>query len=172
MKFISNVAAAIACLGMLVPQSVLASQARSKANTPKPTIHELVLGQGGSLRGQVVDAQNKPVAQTKIVVLAGGKQVKETTTDSDGRFEVKQLRTGLYAVGSARGFGVFRTWTATTAPADSIHAALIVEQSGAIRGQQDSILWYWLTNPWVVSLGLAALIITPIAVSNNDRSGS
>jgi hypothetical protein len=170
MKIFSNAIAAIACFGLLLPQSTFAQTASNAANHAKPPVRDLVLGQGGTLQGQVVDAQNAPRAGTAVIVLAGGKKVRETTTDNKGHFVVDGLRSGLYAVGSEGGFGVYRTWTSVTAPPSTPSAALIVESGEIVRGQ--SPLWYWLTNPWIVSLGIAALIVVPIAVNNNDKSSS
>ena len=170
MKSLSYTAAAIACLGLALPQSLLAQTAQRPVHV-KPPIHDLILDQGGKLRGQVVRSQNAPVANTKVIVISGRKKVAETTTDADGRFEFAGLRAGMYAVGSAAGFGVYRTWTAEVAPPSALSAALIVEDERVVRGQGQ--LWYWMTNPFIVSALIAALIAIPIAVNNNDKkSGS
>ena len=170
MKFMSNVAVTVACLGLLLPQSVLAQQTTAAKKSAKPPVRDLVLGQGGTVRGQVVDAQNNPVASTLVAVVANGKKIRETTTDGNGRFSVSGLGSGVYAVGSAGGFGLYRTWSATAAPPATPTAALIVEDGSIERGQSQVL--YWLTDPWVISLAIAAAIAIPIAVNNNKKSGS
>ena len=94
MNFMSNVAVTLACLGLLLPQSVLAQQTTAAKKSAKPPVRDLVLAQGGIVRGQVVDAQNVPVASTLVAVVANGKKIRETTTDRNGRFVVSGLQSG------------------------------------------------------------------------------
>ena len=167
-RIVSQTAVAIACLGMLLPPSALAAGTPGANKQAKPTVRDVALGQQGSLRGQVVSAENVPVANKKVLVVAKGKQVAVTTTDAKGRFSVEDLRAGTYAVGTESTFGIYRTWTAQTAPPSAVPAAMLVEDGRVVRGQ--SRMWYWLTDPFVITAALGAAIALPIALNNRGTS--
>ena len=167
-RVISQSAIAMACVGLLLPQSVLAVGTQGAAEQPKPPVHDLVLGQRGTLRGQVVSAENKPLASTTVLVVANGKKIAKTTTDARGHFAIEGLRAGTYAVGTESTFAVYRTWTEATAPPTAQPAAMLVTDSRVVRGQGRA--WYWLTNPFVCTAALGAAIALPIALNNRSPS--
>jgi hypothetical protein len=47
---------------------------------------------------------------------------------------------------------------------------LLVTGDQIVRGQGG--LRYWLTNPWVLSIAVAAAIAVPIALSNRSKSSA
>jgi hypothetical protein len=169
-RMISQSAIAMACVGLLLPQSVLAAGTQGATEQAKPPVHDLVIGQRGILRGQVVTAENRPLASTSVLVVAKGKTVAETTTDANGHFAVEGLRTGTYAIGTESTFAIYRTWTEATAPPTAQPAVLLTTDSRVVRGQGRA--WDWLTNPFVLTAALGAGIALPIALNNNKGSSS
>lgn len=172
MKFVmrlSHWAAALACVGMLLPQSALATTPQLP-NQGMPPIYDAKLGRGGTLTGQVVNKQNVPVAGTPVVVFHQGKAVRNTTTDADGRYAVDGLRGGLYVLRTDKGFTIYRAWSPETAPPAAQASTMIVNGDEVLRAQGRA--WYWLTNPWLISAGIAAAIIIPIAVNNDSKTSS
>jgi hypothetical protein len=87
---------------------------------------ELRLGAGCTLRGRAIDAEDKPAASVEIWLqrnsFAGyflpqveNKDVARSTTDSDGRFEFKDVAAGTWWVGPRAYYGV-----------DEAHAAMSI----------------------------------------------
>jgi len=84
--------------------------------TPSPQVSDVSLKDGGILLGRVVDLQGAGVTGVPVSVKAQNREVAQTTTTADGRFVVKGLRGGVYHVAAAEGQGVYRLWSAGTAP--------------------------------------------------------
>ncbi len=65
----------------------------------------------GSLSGTVLGADEKPVSGARVIVqTSDGRTPRATTTDENGRFRVKGLRSGPYDV-RARSGKVWSAWT-------------------------------------------------------------
>jgi len=177
-RWLTATAVCLSCLGMLLPQTVLAADAPqpdgplpSAVSPPMPAVNDVALQAGGALVGQVVDQQGVPLAHTPVLVRQNDQEVASTITDDNGRFEVSGLRGGLYQVVAGQGVGIYRLWAANTAPPTAQASAMVVSGNDVVRGQDGGLL-YWLTNPWVLAGIIAAAIAIPIAVSNHNRSSS
>src|SRR3954470_6107190 len=94
---LGSIAAAIACIGMVLPTSAMAAAA---ANS------DIALRTGGLLVGQVVDQQGVAKAGTPVSVQFAGKEVVNTTTDANGVFAAKGLRGGQYQLVTPQGGSV------------------------------------------------------------------
>jgi hypothetical protein len=129
-------AASLAMAGLLAPQTGLAGQTpTSPAPAAIPMASDLALGQGGLLRGQVVDAQGAPLAGASISVWHDNQQVVRTVADEQGQFVVTGLRGGVHQVVAGEGSAVYRLWTAQTAPPAAAQAAMIVSGNQVVRAQ-------------------------------------
>jgi hypothetical protein len=158
-------------MGTVLPQSVLAASPATAARTaPQVAVIDVALGQGGALRGQLVDAQGAPLSGATVSVQQNGREVTSTATDGQGNFAVSGLRGGVYQVATANSAGVYRLWAADTAPPAAQQQALLVSGGDAVRGQSQAARFF--TNPWVLAGLVGAAIAIPIAVSNSDRSSS
>ena len=165
---IKMMVALLSCVGMLLPQTLLAAPAGPQQ--PPALITDVELQDGGVFQGTVVDAAGAAMTNTKVVVLKQGRTVAETATDDSGRFAIGQLRGGTYQVVTARSSGVYRLWAPQTAPPAARTTALLVEGGDVFRGQMGPVGMF-LTNRWVIVGIIGAAIAVPIAVHNRN-SGS
>ncbi|MEM6799525.1 MAG: carboxypeptidase-like regulatory domain-containing protein [Planctomycetota bacterium] len=176
-RFVQRAAAAVACVGMLMPQSVLAAPA-----VPAASQQDIALRDGGLLVGQIVDAQGKAVAGSDVAVLLGKNEVVRTKTDKNGVFAAKGLRGGEYRVQAAGVQVAYRMWAPQTAPPAASNGALIVAGGEVISGQCNScppgygcppsggggIVGWIKDHPLLVATGVAAAIAIPLAVADDD----
>ncbi len=179
-RFAQQAAAMLACVGMLLPHSVLAS-------APATTFsqQDIALREGGLLVGQVVDAQGAAIASSEVSVLFGDAEVVRTKTDKNGVFAAKGLRGGEYRVITAGGQVAYRLWAPQTAPPAASKGVLIVSGDQVINGQCNTCppgyggcnscppsgggLVGWIkSHPLLVASGVAAAIAIPLAVADDD----
>ena len=166
------VCVSLACLGMILPASVLeAAPLAGRASPRRPVLSDVELDAKGTLRAIVINAQGIPVAGTPIVVYQGSREVGRTSTDAMGWFSIRGLRGGTCQVTVGRHAVRLRTWAARTAPPKTKRAALIVVGDGVVRGQRP--LGEFLCSDCVLVTALvAAMIAVPIAVYNSDGKPS
>lgn len=117
------------------PQTNTRGEAVPTNSRPAVTVQDIALGHGGTLSGQVVDAQGHALAATAVSIRQNGAELLQTNTDRDGKFAVSGLRGGMYQVVSGEGAGNFRLWVEDTAPPAAQPSALIVAQQDLVRGQ-------------------------------------
>jgi len=168
----------LACFGMIVPTPVLQASvagqgsAQQIARTPLGG-GDIVLRPDGSLAGQVVDVNGRPLGGAQVSVRYGDREVAVEVTDKSGHFRVKGLRTGTceLVVGQVR--ETYRIWAPKTAPPSARPGVLFVAGKKQVRGQQ-SPLCGWLSNPCflVGALITAAAIAVPVAIHNSRRPSS
>ncbi len=107
--------------------------------TPKkvvqPTAIDVAMAKDGSITGRVLDADQKGVAKTTVSIRQGKTEVVQAVTDAEGRFEVADLKGGVYLVAASSGFGLFRFWTAKSAPPKSHDQVLLMSKAVVVRAQ-------------------------------------
>lgn len=186
MMQLPSLARGIVCLatfGMLLPHTLVAAQTGQPSPALQPTISQpavvapisdVRLHEGGTLLGQVVDAQGIAAANKPVAVHAHNRVVGSAVTDKHGHFVVSGLQGGVYqVVAGSDGTGAYRLWVNKTAPPVAKPAALIVCGDQVVRGQCYPSLVRFLTNPWVVAGLIGTAIAVPIALNNHDsESGS
>ena len=159
---------------LLLPlQQVLAAnpQVFSKAQQPAAAapvvIRDIALQAGGTMRGQVVDAQGNPCGQIPLRVVRTTDQapVAIAQTDAQGRFDVSGLTGGVYRVETPAGAAVYRLWAPNTAPPSAVASALVVQGDPAVRGNLGGLGWFGWT---LIGLGVAAAIALPLALDDDD----
>lgn len=166
-----RLAAAIACVGLITPQSAFAAA---------PAIADVALADGGVFVGKVVNAQGAPIAATTVSIRQAGQEVASAVTDETGSFAAAGLRGGQYEVVAADGSVVYRLWAPGTAPPAANTAALVVTGSEVFSGQYapyseggNGGLLRWIKNhPILVGAGIATAIAVPIAVADDDDPAS
>ena len=117
----------LACLGMIVPHGVLASE-----QTAAP-LKNLKLTANGTLNGVVVDSQGKPTLTT-VVVRFNGAPVARAHTNSSGRFAISGVRAGVHQIQAGTNRSVVRLWSAEAAPKSAKTAAVLISNN-VVRGQ-------------------------------------
>jgi hypothetical protein len=164
-KWFGTVAAAIACMGMVLPPSVMA------AAPAKPVTggNDIALRDGGLLVGQVLDAQGVVKANSPVSIRFANHEVVRTTTDKNGVFAAKGLRGGEYQLMTQEGISTCRLWAADTAPPSARPAALVVSGE-VVRGQGPVGNWVtWMkAHPYITAGTIATAIAVPVILANTD----
>lgn len=170
-RLVQHVAAALACAGLLVPQSVFAAPAPAVAQVIQS---DVALAEGGLLVGKVVDAQAKPMVEAEVSIRQGEAEIVRTATDKNGVFAAKGLRGGEYQVVAAGGQVSYRLWAPTTAPPAANRSVLIVSGTNVIAGQHPhgGIVGWVKDHPMMVAAGIAAAIAIPVALADDDDPSS
>lgn len=152
---------ALVCVGMMLPQAVMGA-----APAPKVKINDVALGNGGMLVGQVVDQQGLGIAGAQVVVLQQGRKPVQTVADKAGKFQTAGLSGGPAQVVTAGGQGVYRLWTAKTAPPTATRSAMILSNGSVVRGQHHGM------GGWLLPALAAGGIIAGVAVATSNTSSS
>ena len=122
-------AAAIACLGMLISPLAMAAPPGQPG-----AVVDVALGEGGVLRGVLVNANGALIGETPVSIRSAGREVLRVTTNARGEFAAPGLKGGVYELAAGKHHGVYRVWAPGTAPPSANHGVLAV--SGDImRGQ-------------------------------------
>lgn len=165
-RWFNKLMVTVACCGVVAPQNLLAASPAA----PQPLVRDVALGNNGSFAGQVVDAQGTAIAGAEVVVVQNDQQVAATRTDGSGSFAINGLRSGVHQVASGSSVSVVRFWAPNTAPPSANSRVMLVADPTVARGNGGVV--GFLTNPWVLAGAVAAAIAIPIALNNDDDSGS
>ncbi len=171
-KFVRGMALTLATLGLCVPQVAFAVEPAA------PAILDVALSDGGMLHGRVVSVQGTGVAGAPVFVKAQDRDVATATTAADGTFNVQGLKGGVYQVATIQGHGIYRLWSAGTAPPAAQNGAVVYTQSSVVDskvvhytqdgcgcGCGDGALKMLLSNPVVIAGLVATAIALPIALN-------
>ncbi|WP_373650494.1 MULTISPECIES: carboxypeptidase-like regulatory domain-containing protein [unclassified Schlesneria] len=166
-RFVKGMAVSLAAFGMMVPQTrLLADTPAAKAPVAKAgkvnRVPDLVLTAGGTMTGRVCDHSGKVIEGAKVVLKQNNKEIAQTVTNNEGTYSFKNLKSGIYQVGSGNTDGVFRVWSEKTAPPSAKEHALLVMGENGARGQFGAV------DPTLVLLTggvIAAVVLSAIAVS-------
>jgi hypothetical protein len=173
-RIIRGVVVSLAALGVCLPQVAFAMEL-----APAPAVVDVALGEGGVLHGQVVNLQGAGIAGTPVTVKAQDHTVAATTTTANGTFGVKGLRGGVYQVATVQGQGVYRLWTAGTAPPAAQNTAVVYSQNVPSSTVDGNVVVYaqgggglkmLLANPIVIAGIIATAIAVPVALANSHHS--
>ena len=104
----------------------------------QPTAIDVAMAKDGSIAGRVLDADQKGVAKTTVSIRQGKTEVAQAVTDAEGRFEIANLKGGVYLVTANSGYGLFRFWTANSAPPKSHEQVLLMSKAIVVRAQNPS----------------------------------
>lgn len=101
----------------------------------QPAAIDVAMAKDGTISGRVLDAEQNGVAKTEVTIRQGKMEVAKTVTNADGRFEVANVKGGVYVVAANSGYGLFRFWTAKSAPPKSHEQVLLMSNSIVVRAQ-------------------------------------
>ena len=168
----------VACLGMLLPGSLLqaagppqdASVAPQDAR-PAPArqtgvVVDLKLQKDDVLLGQVVRPDGKPAAGLQVTLHSAGREIARSTTEKTGYFAFRDVRAGVYQLTTDQSQAACRVWSAATAPPAAQPGVLMVTGGRQVLGQEGPLA-FWLGNPWVIAGLTATAIAIPIAIHNS-----
>jgi hypothetical protein len=157
-KFFSQLLVWMAAFGLCVPNASAVETADRS-----PVVKDVVLHQGGSLEGYVVNPENATIGNVPVDLYGKDKHLATYTTDRQGRFMFTGLQTGVYEIAAADGRGVYRAWQENIAPPSADSSATVVSGSDVVRGQAPAGS---LLIPLIISGLTATAIAVPIAVYN------
>jgi len=173
MKFkrFQTMLAALACVGIVCPPSVMAAAPTSGAK-------DVVLAPGGLLVGQVVDQQGTARVGSTVLIQQGNQEIVRTQTDENGVFAAQGIRGGQYLVVSEGGQSLCRLWAPNTAPPAASDAVVVVTGQEVVRGQwgpqYGGYGGRWLdwvrSHPYITAGIVAAAVATPLAVAASDNN--
>ena len=168
---IRRIALVLACAGILLPQGLIAA-------TPPPVkksmMSDVVLGSQGTLVGRVVDGRGRGLAGRTVRVHRGSSLIARVKTDRTGRFSVKNLPGGAYAVSCGSAVQLIRAWAVGSAPPRTSAQVVLVDQPLVIRGQDgaaaaDSGRILGMNPLGLVAVG-ATVITVPILIVQSDET--
>jgi hypothetical protein len=166
----------LAALGVCLSGAVFAAPPATK-----PVVHDVALVSGGSLAGQLVDAQGVAKAGVDVTLLLEQRPLGTSNTDAQGRFAFQGVRGGVYQLTAAGGTASYRLWAPGTAPKGTTTMALMTTGDAVVRGQAYANGHYYqyqhshshlgrakflLSNPWVVSGIVATAVAVPVGIHN------
>ncbi|MEW4530270.1 carboxypeptidase-like regulatory domain-containing protein [Maioricimonas sp. JC845] len=144
-----QIAFALACLGMLIPHT----PASAGSMMARPAV-DVALTRNGTLQGQLVDSQGRPLAGRTVAVRQSGRDVARTMTASDGVYRLAPLSPGVYEVVAEGQSRSLRIWTHHAAPPTARPLAILVTGNDPIRAQGYEEPF----PPWLVTLGGTAAL--------------
>ena len=135
--FVPRTVLLLGCLGMILPQVVLAEAPAAHWQAHKTM--DIVLFHGGLLLGQVVNPQGHPKADAVVFIRQRDREVTQVRTDDQGRFAVRGLSGGAYELVTADTSRQIRAWSKITPPPAASQVALLIVAGTTVRGQIDAL---------------------------------
>ncbi len=176
-KIVGAAVVYLAALGMCLPQAAMAVSLELK-----PVVTDVALTDGGVLHGQVVNPQTGVGAANLPITLRVQDQiVASTTTDAAGRFAIQNVRGGEHQIIAGENQGIYRFWSAGTAPPSAQATAVVYMQPVTATqpnvpltytddGGQGGGLKMFLANPLVIGAIVATAIAVPLALSHHHSA--
>lgn len=167
----------LACVGILLPDATLHAAGGDDARPAGPAkpsiITDVELAPGGVMLGQIVDEQGLGRSGIPVTIRGADRQMVTTRADRDGRFQVPNLRGGLYHVTAGQDRRIVRAWAAATAPPSARKHVTLVARRVVVRAKNLAELdtnWdgepdYGLTVIDVALIGSSVAAITVSAIS-------
>ena len=168
-NLLKSIAFTLATCGMLVPQyAALAADVAPRSAASAPAVSDVALSGDGKLLGQVVNPDGVPVADATVVLHRDATEVASAKTNEAGYFAVSNLRGGNYQLTSGETGGVYRVWTADSAPPAARSGVLLVRGQNVARGQNGG----GISRGTMVMLGVTGAIVTAGVITQENGSGS
>jgi hypothetical protein len=169
--YLRTLALSLLCVSIAMPRNSLAA---SPPHAAQSTVTDIVLQEGGLLRGQLLDGEGNAEAGADVTVQWQNRRIVTTTTNERGEFSVAGLRGGLHTIATERGVAGCRFWAPSTAPPNVPSELLLVANESVLRGNncRRHAIAQLLSNPWAMGLIAATAIIIPVAINAGGDSGS
>lgn len=161
--------------------------------TGRNLVSDVAIARGGRLHGRIVDSEGTACQARRLLLRKDGRAVAECISGDQGQFVVEGLSGGTYQVESSSSGGVYRVWAPGTAPPCAKPEIILIE-GPVIRGQYTAARVrgarpYWnaampryerlgctvlrsLSHPWIVMPVVTSAVAIPLALTNDNPSGS
>lgn len=127
------------------------------------SVFDVELAADHSLSGQLFGSEGQPKAGAVVRIVAEGGS--EATTDSQGRFRLKNVQAGVLHLSADNVDQAVRCWAPGTAPPRAAQRILLSSNQQIQRGQRP--IADLLSGPVLIGLIIAAAIAIPIAIHNS-----
>ncbi len=167
-RTLKKITVAMSTVGLLAPSAIIqaAEPISTKASVQTAELlSDVRLDGRGVLNGQVVMANGVAKVGTRVSVRQEVREVNQTVTDGQGRFEIHGLKAGVYSISTTDGTKLYRVWGHQAAPPAATEGILFVNDGQVSRGQ--------IASQWglgAVILGGLAGIIVAVSVDHNSAS--
>ncbi len=165
LKVLKHTALGLACWGVLLPQSLTAAAPQASQPTKAPMIHDVALGNSGTLSGFVVDSQGVGTEGAVVSIRVSDREVAQAVTDENGHYVAKNLRGGMYQIVAGQETQFVRAWAPGTAPPAAHDQATLVT-GDAVRGQFGGGVSG--VEGATLGISIAALVVSIITLSKVD----
>ena len=164
MTLLRGVTLCFAALAVLSPQP-------GAADSPAGNrIADIMLHDGGTMLGVLVDANGKPVAQEKVVLKHNNHIVATTQSNKAGQFAVRGLHGGVYQIETGKHRSLVRAWMPQSAPPAASQAVQLVTREDVVRAQIENegggVGWAEAT---AIILGTTGTVVGIIALNDDDK---
>lgn len=160
------------CLGMLISPTAMAAE-------PQAAPSDVLLHDGSTLVGQVVDAQGVPQSLALVTLANHEREVAQVRADHEGKFSVPGLQGGVYRVSSHGQENIYRMWAPNTAPPVAQQGVTLVVGQDVVRGQYGTgggpftNMAQWIADHPIITAGvIGAAIAIPVALDDDDDFSS
>ena len=161
-----------------------------KSKPVRPRTADCKLASDGSLSGQLVGTDGKPIRDAQLVLAAKKKIVATAKSSQNGTFRFTKAPTGALGIYFGNESRLVRVWSAQTSPPSAKDKLLVVSGNVAraqccdagcaegcdgtscggagYQGHFGGVFQRLLHNPWLVGAGTAAAIAIPLATDDDD----
>ena len=160
-------------LCMLCPWSVVQAAnnpGEKRAPLQRIPIADVVLGERGTLVGQVIAADGSVKSDALVTIRKNGEIIHRTTSGSQGGFSVGGLSGGRYRIQAVGITQHCRLWTAGTAPPVAQSQLAVYEDQQVVRGQFGRRGCVFFSSPWFWGALVAVGIAVPLTLDDGDGS--
>jgi hypothetical protein len=133
--FVRTALIGLACVGMLVPQSVCSAGGARSAAAPASGIADIRLSKDRGLRGTLVDVQGHPVRQTEVILSQADSVLARARTDNQGAYQFVNVNNGMYELRAMQQTVPVRVWSDEIAPPAAQSLAVVTLPTSVVRGQ-------------------------------------
>lgn len=137
---------------------------------PAMAVRDVRMSRDGFVRGQVLDANGRPLSVELALSRPGETSPRLSRTDDAGRFAFGDVAPGVVELRIAEEAVAVRVWRTETAPPAAVEEILLVAVDGQLTRGQRPISSLFCCQPVMLGVLLAAAIAIPIAIHDSgDR---
>ena len=163
MKLFKGALLSLAMVGMLLPN------APAFAATPKAKVKNVKLAKNGTFTGFVKTAQGQGINDALVVIRQGKRELGRVATDANGKFQVTNLKGGIYTVALGSNQQTVRFFNEQVAPPQAAAGVDFVSDVETLRGEE-LLGWGSEGSAGIGIIGAIAIAALIIALDDDDSS--
>jgi hypothetical protein len=176
--FLNKAASIAVCFGIMLSNAM---HAFADGNRTLPRDVELTAE--GSLRGQVLTSEQRPVENAQIELRYKGQTIARTTTGPEGDFLITEVRGGSHEVIVGSLNSQVRLWKNGTAPETALNGIVVAASENIVRGQAYDPYYSQYEDQWaygqpssgfgladIVALAVIGAAATAVVIAIEDNN--